>query len=357
MSPSPAPACRRGAGRPRRGAVLHRLALAGALAASGALLATSAARASGVPAAAGVALQVDNDEFASPNRHDRWYSQSIRLHVFEPAPVDGLARRLAGGWCDRQACPTDTAVSQRFSLGQSLYMQHDRRLASPDPQDRPMAGWLWLSGALLVESRDETRMAEWQLGLTGPGALAEPVQRFWHQRVLGVDPALGWDHQLRPRLGAQLQLAQARRWPLAGEHLDLVGRVDAGAGTLFGHAGLGLSLRVGDRLAGTVMPAETRLATGRVGAGGRWMLQAGLALRGVAWDRLIGGPAFGYASQVRHAPWVAEGHLGAALEPVAGWRVGVALLRRSLDFTSAATRAGRFGPQTYGAITVSVDWR
>jgi hypothetical protein len=356
VSPSPAPARRRGAGRPSRGAVLRRLALAGVLASSGALLATSDARASDVPAAV-VAVQVDNDEFASPNRHDRWYSQSIRLHVFEPVPADGLARQLAAGWCERQACPTDAAVSQRFSLGQSLYMQHDRRLRAPDAQDRPMAGWLWLSGALLVESRDETRMAEWQLGLTGPGALAEPVQRFWHQRVLGVDPALGWDHQLRPRLGAQLQLAQARRWPLAGEWLDLVGRADATVGTLWGQGGLGLSVRVGDRLAGTAMPAETRLATGRVGAGGRWMLQAGFALRGVAWDRLIDGPAFGYASQARHAPWIAEGHLGAALEPVAGWKIGVALLRRSLDFTSAATRAGRFGPQTWGAITLSVDWR
>lgn len=303
------------------------------------------------------ALQVDNDEFASPNRHDRWYSQSIRLHAFDEAPPDGLTRRLAAGWCAWQACAAGAAVNRRFSLGQSLYMQHERRLTAPDPQDRPMAGWLWLSGGLLVESRDETRMAEWQLGLTGPGAFAEPVQRFWHRQVLGVDPALGWDQQLRPRLGAQLQLMQARRWPLAGEHLDLVGRAEAGAGTLLGHAGVGLSLRVGDRLAGTAMPAETRLATGRVGAGGRWMLQAGLSVRGVAWDRLIDGPTYGHVSQARHAPWVAEAHLGASLEPRPGWRVGVALLRRSLDFRSEATRAGRFGPQSYGAITVAVDWR
>lgn len=305
----------------------------------------------------GVVLQVDNDEFASPNRYDRWYSQSIRLHAFDEAPAGGLTRRLADDWCAWQGCAADAAVSRRFSLGQSLYMQHERRLPVPDPQDRPMAGWLWLSGALLVESRDETRMAEWQLGLTGPGALAEPVQRFWHRQVLGVDPALGWDHQLRPRLGAQLQLMQARRWPLAGQYLDLVGRAEAGAGTLTGHAGLGLSLRLGDRLAGTAMPAETRLATGRVGAGGRWMLQAGLSVRGIAWDRLIDGPTYGDASQARHAPWAVEGHVGAALEPRPGWRVGFALLRRSLDFRSEATRAGRFGPQSYGAITVAIDLR
>jgi lipid A 3-O-deacylase len=353
-------------------AIVRALALAAALGAAG--LPVMAAPSDGPPAQSvrpeaavpsppapvsrrAFALQVDNDEFASPNRYDRWYSQSIRLHAFDEAPAGGLARRLADGWCAWQACASDAAVNRRFSLGQSLYMQHARRMSAPDPQDRPMAGWLWLSGALLVESRDETRMAEWQLGLTGPGAFAEPVQRFWHQRVLGVDPALGWDHQLRPQLGAQLQLAQARRWPLAGEHLDLVGRAEAGAGTLVGHAGLGLSLRVGDRLAGTAMPAETRLATGRVGAGGRWMLQAGLSVRAVAWDRLIDGPTFGHVSQARHAPWVAEGHLGAAIEPQPGWRVGFALLRRSLDFRSEATRAGRFGPQTYGAITVSVDVR
>ena len=151
-----------------------------------------------------------------------------------------------------------------------------------------------------------------------------------------------------------MPLRNEGRWRFS---LDLVGRAEAGVGTLVGHAGLGLSLRVGDRLSGTAMPAETRLATGRVGAGGRWMLQAGLAVRAVARDRLIDGPTFGDGSQVRHAPWVTEGHLGAAIEPVPGWRVGFALLRRSLDFTSEATRAGRFGPQTYGAITVSVDVR
>lgn len=331
---------------------MRALALACVLAVCGAPTASAAA-----DAWRSYALQVDNDEFVSPNRHDRWYSQAIRLHAFDEAPAGGLARRLAADWCERQACAPDAVVNRRYSLGQSLYMQHDRRLPAPDPQDRPMAGWLWLSGALLVESRDETRMAEWQLGLTGPGALAEPVQRFWHRRVLGVDPALGWDHQLRPRLGAQLQLSQARRWPLAGERLDLVGRAEASVGSLFGHAGAGVSLRVGDRLAGTAMPTEARMATGRVGGGGRWMLQAGIAARGVAWDRLIDGPTFGYASQARHAPWVAEVHLGAAYAPAPGWQVGFALLRRTPDFTSEATRAGRFGPQSYGAITVAIDLR
>ncbi|MEI8302460.1 MAG: lipid A deacylase LpxR family protein [Burkholderiales bacterium] len=304
-----------------------------------------------------LSVQVDNDEFAGLNRHDRWYSQSLRAHWFRPALADGPVTRMADAWCALQACDAGAMRSARWSIGQTIFMQNQRRLAAHDPLDRPMAGWLFASAASLVESRDQTRLAELQVGVTGPASLAEWVQTRWHRDVLHVDPALGWEHQLRPRLGVQWQLAHEQRWPLLGQHLDLVGRAGGTLGTLQGHALAALSLRVGDRLAGTAMPLEASAATGRIGTGGRWSVQAGGALRLVGWDRFIDGSLYGAASRARPAPWVAEAHLGATVAPAPGWQLRFALVRRTMEFDSEAVAQGRFKPQTFGTLQASVDWR
>jgi hypothetical protein len=313
-------------------------------------------------AAAGVSaqtlsVQVDNDEFAGLNKHDRWYSQSLRGHWFRPALADGPVARMADAWCGLQACDAGATRTARWSIGQTLFMQNQRRLPAHDPDDRPMAGWLFASAAALIESRDQTRLAELQVGVTGPASLAEWVQTRWHRDVLRVEPALGWDHQLRPRLGVQWQLAHEQRWPLLGQHLDVVGRAGGTLGTLQGQALVALSLRLGDRLSGTAMPLEASAATGRLDTGGRWSVQAGGAVRAVGWDRFIDGPLYGAVSRARPAPWVAEAHLGATLAPTPAWRLRFALVRRTMEFDSEAVAQGRFRPQTFGTLQASVDLR
>ncbi|MBP8306002.1 MAG: lipid A deacylase LpxR family protein [Burkholderiaceae bacterium] len=303
-----------------------------------------------------LAVQVDNDEFAGINKRDRWYSQAFRIHYFAAATADSWAGRAAARWCDWQACGAGTLVSRRWSLGQNAYTQNDRQLAAVDPYDRPTAGWLYASGAVLLESADETRMLELQLGVIGPASGAEQLQNHWH-RVLGVDAVRGWSSQLRPRAGAQLQLLQERRYPLIGDRLDLVGRAALSVGSVSGQASVGAVLRLGDRLSGTATAAEAQSATGRIASGGVWSVQAGVALRAVAYDRLIDGPAFGYDPQVRRVPWVGEVHVGATLAPLPDWQLRFALIRRSIDFDSVAVSQGRFKPQTFGVIQASVALR
>ncbi|MBP6814095.1 MAG: lipid A deacylase LpxR family protein [Burkholderiaceae bacterium] len=310
----------------------------------------------GKSAGRSLSVQFDNDEFAGLNRRDRWYSQAFRIHYFAAATADSWAGQAARRWCDWQACAPGTDASRRWSLGQNAYTQNDRNLPAVDPYDRPTAGWLYASGALLLESASETRMLELQLGVIGPASGAERLQNRWHS-LLGVDSVRGWSSQLRPRAGVQLQLLQERRYPLLGDRLDLVGRASLSIGSVSGQASVGAVLRLGDRLAGTATAAEAQAATGRIASGGLWSVQAGVALRGVAYDRLIDGPAFGYDPQVRHAPWVGEVHLGATLAPMPDWHLRFALIRRSIDFDSSAVAQGRFKAQTFGVIQASVVLR
>lgn len=340
------------------------LALLLALPGLSALAQTSRAADSAAPgpgtAAHSLSLQVDNDEFAGINRRDRWYSQAMRLHYFAPDTGAGWSGELARLWCGLQPCAPSLQAARRWSLGQDIHTQNRRDLPTPDPQDRPTAGWLYLSGAVLLESADETRMAELQLGVVGPAAGAQALQRVWHQ-MLGVSDVRGWSSQIRPRAGLQLQLVHERRIPLLGSQLDAVLRSFASLGSVSAQAGGGIVLRVGDRLSGTASAAQAQAATGRIGSGGRWSVQAGLGVRAVAYDYLLDGPVYGYASQVRHAPWVGEASLGAtwapAWAPMAGWQWRFALLRRTIDFESVAVTQGRFSPQTFGVIQASVDWR
>jgi hypothetical protein len=303
-----------------------------------------------------LSVQLDNDELVGFSKRDRWYSQALRIHHFAPAAADSWAGALAERWCALQACAVSTRVVRRWSLGQNIYTQNSRSLPLPDPLDRPTAGWSYLSGAALLETADETRMAELVVGLVGPASLAGTMQNRVHH-ILNVSPARGWDTQVRPRLGVQLQWLQERRLALVGSTLDLVGRTSVSLGSVSGQAGAGVVLRFGDRLSGTATAAEAQTATGRIGSGGRWSLQAGVAVRAVAWDYLIDGPAFGYTSQVRAAPWVGEVHAGATWSFENDWHLRFALLRRTIEFDSTAVAEGRFAPQTFGTLQLSVPLR
>ena len=84
-----------------------------ARAALGGLLLTLAA--AGVSAQT-LSVQVDNDEFAGLNKHDRWYSQSLRAHGFRPALADGPVARMADAWCGLQACDAGATRTARWSM-------------------------------------------------------------------------------------------------------------------------------------------------------------------------------------------------------------------------------------------------
>ena len=337
--------------RPRRwsagaGGVALALALAAAMLA-----------APGAPAAAGdlrgIALQADNDEFAGPNRHDRWYTSGLRATaVFDIEPA-GAARRLVDAWCDTIRCARDGEALAFVTLGQNLYTQADRRRAMPQPGDRPVGGWLYLRGGGVVDGPLRHDVVAFEIGLTGPGAQGRRAQDVMHD-FLDVERVPGWRYQLRPRTGVALRVQSARRIPL-GERSDVVAEGRLQFGNLDTHVGVGLGLRFGPALDGARLPAEARDAAPGLRGPAGWHAVVGMRARAVAFDGLVEGPTFGYASDARARPFVVEAFAGLAYGFRRNLELAFTLSRRSSDFSGESLPGGSLGGHTIGAIRLG--WR
>ncbi len=164
-------------------------------------LLAAAAACPAVSAAGEVTLTLDNDFFVGFDRH---YTNGLQVAVLaETASLPGALRGLH---------PFDSDVDRQytFAVGQRIYTPADKSLATPDPRDRPYAGWLY---ALLEfrKHRDgalDHFMAS--IGMVGPASLAHQTQDAVHH-LLGQDTPQGWNAQLHNE--PALLAAYERAWP------------------------------------------------------------------------------------------------------------------------------------------------
>lgn len=329
----------------RSGSAARALALAGAL-----LVASAPAPAAGLR---GIALQADNDEFAGPDRHDRWYTGGLRATALFDIEHGGAAQRLVDAWCATIRCARDGEALGFVTLGQNLYTQADRRREVPQPGDRPVGGWLYLRGGGVVDGSRRHDLVAFEIGLTGPGAQGKRAQDAMHD-FLGVDRVPAWRYQLRPRTGVALRVQSARRFRL-GEHSDMVAEGWLQLGNVDTHVGAGVGLRFGPALDGARLPAEARDAAPGVRGPARWHAVIGMRAKAVAWDGLVEGPAYGYSPTVRARPFVLEAFAGLAWRLRRNLDVAFTLSRRSSDFSGESLPGGGLGGHTIGAIRLG--WR
>src|SRR3546814_21189367 len=82
-----------------------------------------------------------------------------------------------------------------------MYTPSDITVADPDPEDQPYAGWLYGTAGLINDlatgegTRTQTSV-QLSLGVVGPAALGEQVQKALHTVIDSPEPQ-GWDHPLR----------------------------------------------------------------------------------------------------------------------------------------------------------------
>lgn len=323
--------------RRRSRALCAGLALAGALAAP-----TAAAD------PRSLVLQVDNDEFAGLDRHDRWYTSGVSAAAMFDMQAGGAAHRLLEAWCEPIRCARDGQALGFVALGQSLYTQSDNKRTLLRPGDRPVAGWLYLRGGALMDGSKRYDMVAFEIGITGPGSLGRRTQNAMHDS-LGVDRIPGWSQQLRPRTGVALRVQSSRRFPL-GDRTDLVTEGRFHLGNLNTHLGAGLGLRFGRALDGARLPGEASDAAAGVRGPGRWHGVVGLRARAVAFDGLVEGPAYGYSPTVRARPFVVEGFAGIGYRFVRHAELMFTLSRRSADFSGERVGHGSLTGHTIGMI-------
>lgn len=209
-----------------------------------AALALPAAALERPPAGSELQLFVENDMLA---RTDRYYTNGIKLGVGLPfallqTPAAEVLRSLD---------PDNGAdIHVGLFLGQNMYTPRDITIASPQPDDRPWAAWLYLGGVAQRARGNRLDTVEFDLGVVGPAALGEPVQKAWH-RFVNVKQPQGWGNQGPSEPAFMLSYLQKRRFGTGGnDNVDLVVHGGATLGTVMTLGRVGAMLRAGERLSG-----------------------------------------------------------------------------------------------------------
>ncbi|MEO0785753.1 MAG: lipid A deacylase LpxR family protein [Pseudomonadota bacterium] len=299
-----------------------------------------------------ISLTSENDLFGGTDRN---YSNGIRIERVSPADrVFPLLREAAdlvpGLNLDR------VKLRQGFALSHAIYTPENISTPDPDPNDRPYAGWLSVSGTVVASDADTQDAIQLNLGVIGPSAQGKFVQTNWHELINGVEPE-GWDSQLKDEPGIELiaqrlQLIDGPDLPL-GLETDYGLHVGGALGNVRTYLAAGGMARIGFDLDADFGPPRIRPALSGAGVfrpgqplGG--YVFVGINGRAVARDIFLDGNTF------RDSPSVSDRR-----DIVGDMQAGLALHYR--DFQVAFTyvhRTEQFvaqdGPQRFGAISIAI---
>ena len=215
----------------------------------------------------------ENDSIISPRPSDDYYTQGMQFgYRFRPdAQADWLSTPMAA-ICRRVASEKHpVAGAGSLFLGQQFFTPFDLSDPEPIPNDRPYAAWLYLGTRLELaqpfRSYDEAEgklgfhglhhAFEVQVGVLGPPAQGEWVQREWHEVLdrFGFDTVVpvGWDNQLPTQAGLQTRYKgrvslYVDKLGRTGWEVDATGHGELDLGTVMVAGGAGGTIRIGRNL-------------------------------------------------------------------------------------------------------------
>lgn len=267
-------------------------------------------------------VTLEND---APTGSDNNYSNGMGMSWVSKA-IDGygersLVRRWGEAWSFLPFVGKEgyrTYVS--WTLAQEMHTPDDIQLANPPLDDQPYAGVLYLDNVVYARSERATHAWQLRVGMVGPAAQADDVQRRFHQ-VTGSDKAMGWDTQL-PNAPV-VNVGYTGAYQLARGDLGksaswrLVPVANAGLGNYFTGAGLGMYGEIGwnlvDALGGTALRQGFNAAsTVGVGPVDRWSvsLSGGVAGYAVGHYLPLDGTVFKDSRSVDSKPFIGMATLG-----------------------------------------------
>ena len=231
-----------------------------------------------------------------------------------------------------------------FALGQNIYTAADTSRSTPDPDDRPYAGWLYVGASLHGEtprgqgSFDTLDSVELDVGIVGPQAFGEEVQNGYHS-LAGFGKAQGWDHQLKNE--PAVVVFASRTWrsapvDLGLVKLDVLPEVDGSLGNVSIHAGAGGVVRVGQGLDVDYGPSRNPPSSSAAPVINpdrefAWYGFAGVNGRAVAHNIFLDGNTFVDSPSVDREVFVGDLRFGLAMI-YSGWRLEFAETLRTKEF-------------------------
>lgn len=324
--------------------------------------------ASGRPrTAATLILTEENDFFAGTDEHYTngakitWVSGDLmRYAEDERLPAFVLPYLRALPFVNEPGRQYNVALA----LGQNMYTPRDTSTREYQPDDRPYAGWTYLSLALHAKTRDQLDTFETTLGMVGPSARAGETQNNYHT-LMGFKKAEGWKNQIHDEPGVMLswqRTLRAARGDLGRDvSWDVLPRFGATAGNVLTQADVGFETRLGYRLpedfgtsligpgGGVSAPADAD--DPRLSGDGRFGIHvfAGAEGRAVARNIFLDGNTW------EHSPSVPKKNL------VADLYAGVGLMLGSVKLTythvlRTEEYEGQNSPQMFGSISLSMTF-
>ncbi len=297
-------------------------------------------------------IEHENDLVAGK---DRYYTSGFRFQRIAEAReapdwLASVARRFPG-FQEADALP------YAFSINHNIFTPADIENPVLPPDDRPYAAWLNVSfatGTLHPRGADRVRVG---LGIVGPAALGEHIQKAVHKIVDSPEPK-GWDSQLRNEPTILLGYDRFRRladW--RREHdlgFDLTGVGGVTVGNAYTNIAAGLFARFGFNLTNDygpprITPAVSGTGYFQPGNDQTWYFFVGTEGRAVGRDLFIEGNTFGGTDGVDVERMVGEVFAGFQYS-YDRFRLAYTHVWRSKEFK------GQDSGQDYGSISVSLWW-
>jgi lipid A 3-O-deacylase len=284
----------------------------------------------------------ENDFFAGYDRH---YTNGVQVAFL--TPLDQAPQWL-------QSLSADPQMVVAF--GQRIYTPSDKGSATPDPNDRPYAGWAYTMGDLRTRSAATIDHLSVTVGIVGPASGAKQTQNNVHH-LIGDATAKGWDTQVRtkPTFMAGYERAWPEVWQGAfGTHrMDLGLRTGGNIGTPLTYVEAGAVARFGSHLPTDLPVTHVSLGPPRDGYRGTpqfgWYVWLGLDAHAVGYNEFVQGATFAGGPHVQRENFGTDVQLGVA----AAWpraRVGFTFVQRSKEFR------GQPGNDRYGQLAISVAY-
>ena len=284
---------------------------------------------------------------------DKNYTNGARVTYFE----FGAEPPVLAEWLDWlvPSFRVNETTSVYYSLGHNLYTPEDIEAPVPDPADRPYAAFLYGSAGFVSVTDDHIDDLELTLGVVGPLALGEQIQRNVHEAIDSPDPA-GWDFQLENEPG--IILSWQRSWPEAYAAMPgpllfrATPHVGATLGNIYTYANVGLTLQLlpeADRWQAQPLRVRPSIPGSGVFApprgGWSWSVFAGVEGRAVGHNIFLDGNTFEDGPSVDKRPLVADASAGIAF--TLGWtRLSYTLNWRSKEFE------GQQDESIFGAVAL-----
>ncbi len=300
-------------------------------------------------------IQLENDFFSQSG--DRYYTHGTEL-----------SRTLMGHreqWLEDVAeflwaFDTDGVVNGvNYRLGQKIFTPDNTDTSSIVIDDRPYAGYLYLSAAMLSSvskknNIDTGNIVEVTLGIVGPSAQAEYVQTGFHN-LMGISSPKGWDNQLDDELA--LGVSYTRFWrqvnSIGSFNFGMTPHINFVLGNVYTYAATGVMFRFGTHLDSDLAPPNIRpgfpgLSLFGTKSQNSWYFFSGIEGRAVVRNIFLDGNSFNDSHSVDKEPLVGDLQYGIVYQ-AGSLRFSISNMIRTKEYKTQKDETN------FGAINISYE--